>query len=128
MQKTKRTRGGGRQTLSHRYMGDYLLFRVQQSDDDTTALTVSASLASDHVCSFGPGETGVTPILAPKKSTDWDSTIDALGFTINSHTMRILLTREKAESKCYWSITGPRRDAKARDFSLWRGSCGTSHT
>ena len=67
MQKTKRTRGGGRQTLSHRYMGDYLLFRVQQSDDDTTAITASASLASHHERLFGPGETGVTPILAPKK-------------------------------------------------------------
>ena len=45
---------------------------------------------------FGPGEEAVSPILAPKRSTNWDSTIDALGFTINSHTMRILFPREKA--------------------------------
>ena len=46
---------------------DDLLIRVQQSDDDTTAITASASLASHHERLFGPGETGVTPILAPKK-------------------------------------------------------------
>ena len=37
----------------------------------------------------------MSPILAPKKSTNWDSRIDALGFTINSHTMRISFLREK---------------------------------
>ena len=31
------------------YVDDYLLARVQPSDDDTTALTASASLASNHV-------------------------------------------------------------------------------
>ena len=74
------------------YVDDYLLMRVQHSDHDTTALTASASLALDPVRLFGPGETGATPILAPKKSTGWDTTIDALGFTINLHTMRISLT------------------------------------
>ena len=77
---------------------DYLLMRVQRSDHDTTALTASASLASDHVRLFGPGETGATPILAPKKSTDWHTTIDPLGFTINSNIMRVSLTREKKRS------------------------------
>ena len=67
------------------YVDDYLLIRVQHLSDNT-ALIASASLASDHVRLFGPEE-GVTPILAPKKSTDWDTTVDALGFTINSHTI-----------------------------------------
>ena len=80
------------------YVDDYLLMRVQHSDHDASALTASASLASDHVRLFGPGQTGATPIPAPKKSTDWNTTIDALGFTINSHTMRISLTREKNRS------------------------------
>jgi len=80
------------------YVDDYLLIRVQHSDDDKSALTASATLASDHVRLFCPGEEGVTPILAPKKSTDWDSKIDALGFTINSHTMRISFPREKADA------------------------------
>ena len=79
------------------YVDDYLLTRVQHSDDDRSALIASSSLASDHVRLFGPGEDGVTLILAPKKSTDWDTTIDALGFTINSHILRISCTREKTE-------------------------------
>ena len=79
------------------YVDDYLLIRVHHSDDKT-ALIASASLASDHVPLFGPGEEGVTPILGPKKSTGWDTTIDALGFTIDSHTMRISLPREKADA------------------------------
>ena len=80
------------------YVDNYLLIRVQHSDDDRSALIASASLASDRVHLFGPGEDGVTPILAPKKSTDWGITIDALGFTINSHTLIISCTREKTES------------------------------
>ena len=79
------------------YVDDYLLIREQHSDDDR-ALIASASLASDHVRLFGPGEDGVTPILAPKKNTDGDTTIDVLGFTINSHTLIISCTREKTES------------------------------
>ena len=52
------------------YADDYLLMPVQHSDHDTTASTASASLASDHVRLFGPGETGAAPILASKKNTD----------------------------------------------------------
>ena len=76
------------------YVDDYLQVRVQHSDDDTTALIASASLGSDHVRLFVRGEVGVTPILDLKKSTDWDTTIDALGFIISSHTMPILVSRE----------------------------------
>ena len=78
------------------YVDNYLLIRVQLSDDDQTALITSVSLASDHVRVVGPGEEGVSPLLAPKKSTNWDSTIDALGLTINSHTTRISFPLEKA--------------------------------
>ena len=78
------------------YVDDYLLIRVQHSDDKT-ALIASASLASDHVPLFGPGEEGVTPIFDPK-ITDWDSTIDALGLAINSHTTRISFPCEKADA------------------------------
>ena len=77
------------------YVDDYLQVRVQHSDDDTTAFIAAASLGSDHVRLVGPGEVGVTSILAPKKSTDWDTTIDALGFTISSHTTRVSVPREK---------------------------------
>ena len=80
------------------YVDDYLLIKVQHSDDDTTALIASASLASDHVPLLGQGGESETPILVPKKSTDRDATIDVPGFTINSHTMRISLPREKVDA------------------------------
>lgn len=41
---------------------------------------------------------GIPPILVPRKSTDWDTKVDALGYTINAHTMRIPNTREKVEA------------------------------
>ena len=80
------------------YVDDYLLARVQQDSNDRSALTASAWLASDHVRLFLPGEIGETPILAPKKSTDSDTTIDALGYTIDSHRMRISTTQAKVEA------------------------------
>ena len=57
------------------YVDDYFLAELQHSDVDSSALITSASLASVHVQLFGPGETGATPILAPKVSPDWDSKI-----------------------------------------------------
>ena len=42
-----------------------------------------------------PGGEGEIPILSPKKSTNWYTTVDALGYTINSHTMSISIAREK---------------------------------
>ena len=77
------------------YVDDFILVRVQQDPSDQTALIASASLASDHVRLFGPGEEGEILILSPKKSTNWDTTVDALGYTINTHTMSILITGEK---------------------------------
>ena len=106
------------------YADYYLLVRVQHSDHDTTVLTASASLASDHVRLFGPGEAGVTPILAPRKSTEWDTTIDALGYTLNSHTTRISLTRENFFAiermlADHWPTS--RRYAKARNVLCMAG-------
>ena len=95
-----RQREGGVWTRSlPRYTSDdYLLARVQQDSNDRSALTASASFASDRIGLFGPGEIGETPVLAPKKSTDWDTTIDALGYTIDSHRMRISTTQAKVEA------------------------------
>ena len=55
-----RQREGGVWTRSlPRYTSDdYLLARVQQDSNDRSALTASASLASDHARLFGPGEIG----------------------------------------------------------------------
>ena len=112
------------------YVDDYLLIRVQRSDNDKTALTASAPLTSDHVRLFGPGEEGVTPILAPKKSKDWNTTIDVLGFTVSSHKMRISFPR-KADAitrllRDQWPTS--RRQAKTRDVLSMAGNYGTSRT
>ena len=67
---------------------------------------------------FGPGAEGETPILAPKKSTDWDTTIDALGFTVNSHTLRISYPREKTgaiKRLLYDQWPASRRYAKVKE-------------
>lgn len=80
------------------YVDDFLLSKVQHGPEDQSALVASASLASDHVRLFGPGEAGEIPILAPKKSTDWDSVIEALGYTIDTHEGRIATTPERVEA------------------------------
>ena len=71
------------------------MVRVQADPTDQSTLVASAFLASDHIRLFGRGEAGATPILAPQKSTDWDTTVDLLGFTVNTHTLRISVTKEK---------------------------------
>ena len=73
--------------LTSVYADDLIMASVQRNASDQTALIASASLASDNVRFFGTGEKRQTPILAPKKSTDWNSTGDALGFTINTLSM-----------------------------------------
>ena len=92
------TRGGepNKPFLTAVYENDFIMASVQLNSSDQTALIASASLASDNVSLFEPGEKGETPILAPKKSTDWKSIVDALGFTIN--TMRISVTKERVEA------------------------------
>ena len=80
------------------YVDDHGLIRAQQSDEDKSALVVSASLASDHVRFFGPEEPGEIPILAPKKSSNWNTTLELLDFVINSHTLEVLATTKKAQA------------------------------
>lgn len=80
------------------YVDDFALAKVQHDPDDNTALVASASLASDCVRLFGPAEKGQTPILAPKKSTDWNTKIDFLGHTIDTHKMTIATTRERIDA------------------------------
>lgn len=110
------------------YVDDYLMIRVQHSDDDTTAQTMSASLGSGHVRMFGSEEVGATPIQAPNKNTDWDTKIDALGFTIDPLMLRILHPCEKNEAieklLCeHWPTNS--RQAKSRGVlsmagNLWK--------
>ena len=76
----------------------FIMASVQVDSFDQTALVASASLASDHVRLFRSGEEDEVSILAPKKSTGWNSIVDALGFTINMHTMRISITKERVDA------------------------------
>ena len=113
------------------YAGDYLLVKVQHSADDRSALITSACLTSNHVRLFGPGEDGVTPIQTPKARTDWNTTIDALEFTITSHILRSPCTREDIEAIMQllfdqWSES--RRQAETREVlsmegKLWNLTC-----
>ena len=89
--------------------------RVKANPADQSALVASASLASDHIRLFGPGD---TPILAPKKSTDWDTTVDLLGFTVKTHTVRITVTEGKISAirltlEQEWPLT--RKQASAQE-------------
>ena len=77
------------------YVDDFIMVSVPVDSFHQTALVVSVSLASDHVRLLGSGEKDEVPILAPNKSTDWNSIVDTLGLTINTHTMRISITKER---------------------------------
>ena len=77
------------------YVDDFIMARVQADPTDQSALVASASPASDYIRLFGPGEAGTIPILAPQKSTDWNTTVDLLGFTVNTYTLRISVTEGK---------------------------------
>ena len=80
------------------YVDDFIIASVQRNASDQTALIASDSVASEDVRLFGRGEKGETPILTPKKNTAWNSTVDALGFTINTHNMQISVTNERLEA------------------------------
>ena len=102
-----RKRGANEPFLTSVYVDDFIMASMQRNASDQTALIASASLASANVRLLGPGEKGETPILA-KKSTDWNSTVDALGFTINTHNMRISVTKERVEAiRCILDLEWP---------------------
>ena len=100
------------------YVDDFIMACVQTDTTDQSALVASASLASDHIRLFGPGEADATLILAPKKSTDWGTTVDLLGFTANTHTLRISVTEGKIAAirltlEQEWPLT--RKQTSAQD-------------
>lgn len=61
------------------------------------------------------------PILASKPTTDWDTAIDALVYTMNSHTMRISSTREQTlatERLLVDRLRTSKRHAIGRDIGM----------
>ena len=73
----------------------------------------------------------MTPIKAPKARTDWNTTIDALEFTITSHIMRSKCTREEIEAikqLLFDQRSESRRQAETREVlsmegELWNLTC-----
>lgn len=77
------------------YVEDIALMHDEDDDGDHSALQVSASLASDCVRVFGPGDLGEPPILSQAKSSYCDVNITFLRRNINTHTGQISLPYEK---------------------------------
>lgn len=73
---------------------DFILDDLYHRTKGQSASTASALRASDSVRLFGPRESGETPILAPKKSTEWDTLVDFLGYTVDTHTMPIAIPKK----------------------------------
>ena len=100
------------------YIDDFIMARVQADLTDQSALVASAFLASDYIRLFGPREAGATPILALKKSIDWDTTVNLPGFMVNTHTLRISVTEGKIAAirltlEQEWPLT--RKQASAQE-------------
>lgn len=89
--------GGKDPSFTVVYVDDFKLGKVQHYDDGQPALLASASLASDHPGVFGPEESGDNPISAPSRGTDWDTTGDALSFTITTCSMQIPVPTRKPQ-------------------------------
>lgn len=68
------------------YVEDFINLKLQHYSTDTSALTATASLASNHVRQFGLRTEGDTPISAPHRSSDWNTIIDAMVYRIKTHT------------------------------------------
>ena len=58
-------------------------------------LRASASLASDHFLLFGSRLPTDPPLLAPAKVSSWSTSLDVMGWTINTVTIMICLTSAK---------------------------------
>ena len=66
--KAPRRGGPNEPFLTSVYVDDFIMASVQLNPSDQTALIASASLASDNLRLFGPGEKGETPILAQRRA------------------------------------------------------------
>lgn len=102
--------------LTSVYVDDHTLLMAPHSDDNQSALIVSVSLASDYVRLFGPGEPGETPILAPKTSSNWDTTLEFLSTLEIRSTARTLdrSKRKAAHLRHHYEPNRARRNGRYR--------------
>lgn len=67
------------------YVDKINLVRVQQIEEDHSALKVSSFIALDCLGLFEPGIAREIPILAPTKTSHWDIRIEYLGWIVNTY-------------------------------------------
>ena len=96
MQGAFRTGGGATGTFWARsYVDDTIGVEPLVCARGARCLRASASLASDHFHLFGPRLPTDPPLLAPGKVSSWSTSLDVLGWTIDTVPMVISLTSEK---------------------------------
>ena len=86
-------------------------------------MRASASLASDHFRLLGPRLPTDAPLLAPVKVSSWKTSLDALGWTIDTVAMVICLTSAKLLQLSLLLEAWPPARAVAYEYEL-RSSMG----
>ena len=86
-------------------------------------MRASASLASDHFRLLGPRLPTDAPLLAPAKVSSWRTSLDALGWTIDTVAMVICLTSAKLLQLSLLLEAWPPARAVASEYEL-RSSMG----
>ena len=81
-------------------------------------LRASASLASDHFRLFGPRLPTDPPLLAPAKVSSWSTSLDVLGWTIDTVAMVISLTSAKLLQLSLLLEARPPARAVASEYEL----------
>ena len=81
-------------------------------------LRASASLASDHFRLFGPPLPTDPPLLAPAKVSSWSTSLDVLGWTVDTSAMVISLTSAKLLQLSLLLEAWPPARAVASEYEL----------
>ena len=87
-------------TLRHKfwvrtYVDDALFVELESFLKGRRCLRATRSFASDSFRLFGCRNTGEPPLFAREKTTSWDTSMDMLGWTIDTISMTISVTQEK---------------------------------
>ena len=77
------------------YVDDALFVELESFLKGRRCLRATRSFASDTFRLFGCRNTGEPPLFAREKTTSWDTSMDMLGWTIDTISMMISVTQEK---------------------------------
>lgn len=86
-------------------------------------MKASASLASDHFCLFGSRLSTDPPLLAPAKVSSWSTSLEVLGWNIDTVAMVIYLPPDKLLQLSVLLEAWPTSRAVASEYEL-RSSMG----